>query len=185
MRKRAVCRAPSAHLALSEPRADRAPTHKPMHCPRRERLLRARLDADAADPDLTFAPAINGRSARLAGGAGGRRAARARAAPPPGAAPAAAAEDAECTFAPAVNPMSAALLEGSAAVPADFFRRQRHFRDLQQRRLAALQAQARPPPAAAPAACTGSGARAGYKLGARCKRAAEGRCMRLWRRALR
>ena len=167
------------------PRADRAPTHKPTYCPRRERLLRARLDADAADPDLTFAPAINGRSAWLASGAGGRRAARARAAPPPGAAPAAAAEDAECTFAPAVNPMSAALLEGSAAVPADFFRRQRHFRDLQQRRLAALQAQARPPPAAAPAACTGSGARAGYKLGARCKRAAEGRCMRLWRRALR
>lgn len=131
-----------------------------MHCPRRERLLRARLDADAADPDLTFAPAINGRSAWLASGAGGRRAARARAAPPPGAAPAAAAEDAECTFAPAVNPMSAALLEGSAAVPADFFRRQRHFRDLQQRRLAALQAQARPrAPLPAPAAAPARGAR--------------------------
>ena len=55
----------------------------------------------------------------------------------------AAAEDAECTFAPALNPASEALLEGSAAVPADFFRRQRHFHDLQQRRLAALQSQVR------------------------------------------
>lgn len=53
----------------------------------------------------------------------------------------AAAEDVECTFAPALNPASEALLEGSAAVPADFFRRQRHFHDLQQRRLAALQSQ--------------------------------------------
>jgi len=138
---------------------DKAPAHQADALPRRERLLCARLDADAADPDLTFAPAINGRSARLAGAAGGRRAARARPAPPPGAGPAAGAEDAECTFAPAVNPTSAALLEDSAAVPADFFRRQRHFHDLQQRRLAALQAQVRP----APAACTGSGASAGCR----------------------
>ena len=47
----------------------------------------------------------------------------------------------ECTFAPALNPASEALLEGSAAVPAEFFRRQRHFYDLQQRRLEALQSQ--------------------------------------------
>ncbi|KAK9839459.1 hypothetical protein WJX81_003613 [Elliptochloris bilobata] len=104
---------------------------------KREKLLQAQLAAEERNAELTFSPAINGRSARIAERRGARPALGARPNPATSGAP----EDTECTFAPALNPASEALLEGSAAVPADFFRRQRHFHDLQQRRLAALQSQ--------------------------------------------
>ena len=45
---------------------------------RRERLLQAQLAAEQRDAELTFAPAINGRSARLAGRPGSRAALDAR-----------------------------------------------------------------------------------------------------------
>lgn len=49
----------------------------------RERLLQAQLAAEQRDAELTFAPAINGRSARLAGRPGARPALDARPQPRP------------------------------------------------------------------------------------------------------
>jgi hypothetical protein len=165
---------------------------------RSERLARARVAAEAGDGELTFVPAINDRSlrlalvkeirelrdrlpasARLADGSTGR--APPRAAPGAqtpccwrsmdglsypaqgniwcdglqpalalgswprrhacGCAGAAAPPGEEFSFAPAICPASERLLEDSAQLPAGFLQRQRHFHDLRQRRLRALQAQ--------------------------------------------
>ncbi|DBA84161.1 TPA: hypothetical protein ACH3X1_006628 [Trebouxia sp. C0004] len=115
---------------------------------RSERLAQTQLSVEE-DPNLTFAPAVNDRSMRLAISKELREvredlplADRLTSRQPLKLNPGVIEEEAQCTFSPHINPASEQLLEDSLQVPANFYERQRFFYEMRQERMQRLQAEA-------------------------------------------
>ncbi|DBA71623.1 TPA: hypothetical protein ACH3X2_001084 [Trebouxia sp. C0005] len=115
---------------------------------RSERLAQTQLSVEE-DPNLTFAPAVNDRSMRLAISKELREvredlplADRLTSRQPLKLNPGVIEEEAQCTFTPHINPASEQLLEDSLQVPANFYERQRFFYEMRQERMQRLQAEA-------------------------------------------
>ncbi|KAL3139243.1 hypothetical protein ABBQ32_006011 [Trebouxia sp. C0010 RCD-2024] len=112
-----------------------------------ERLAQVQLSMEQ-DPDMTFAPAINDRSMRMAMSKELRQvredlpfANRLTLRQPPKLTAGVIEEEARCTFTPHINPASEQLLEDSLQVPANFYERQRFFYEMRQERMQRLQAE--------------------------------------------